>query len=318
MNHKQYHRIVLIVMLVGLVLGPFVINAIGPTSAGNEDLTPINLTLIEQIVITAAAFVVKPLYQIISLAIVILLWKRTDPDLAAIRRAMLAFFIGENACALNYLVFHEGSLLLEFIHTYGMVVCFGLVVYALMEAFDNRVFNFSQGEKKCVLLPLCGRCYKYSEVRCNLRYIFLMVVPVTAAIALVPLTASLGNKLYAGNVFGNAVVFGHPLLYQFLEVRLYPWASLPFFALSFLLLLLSKESGFGASKIFYAMGVGLLGFSLMRFFFYWGYQKNPLWADRWEEITEFLFIAVVFWIVLRVRAVSQQLEPKRGYSSAGS
>ena len=68
----------------------------------------------------------------------------------------------------------------------------------------------------------------------------------------------------------------------------------------------SRESRFEASKMFYAMGAGPLGFSLLRFFLYWGYQERPLWADAWEEITEFLFIALLFWVVLRIRAVGSE------------
>ena len=271
-----------------------------------EGISRTTFTLTEQTVITTAAFILKPLYQIISLIIVIMLWRRADSDLIALRRAMLAFFIGENACALNYLLFNERGLLMEFFHTYGMVVCFGFVFYAIMEAFDKRVFNFSNKEKKCVLLPLCGRCYKYNEIQCNLRLLFLFVIPATAVIAAIPLTAPLGSHFYMGKIFGSPIIFGHPVIYQIMEVRLYPLASLIFFALSFILLMNLKEAGFEGSKIFYAMGIGPLGFSLMRFFCYWGYQGNPLWADAWEEITEFIFIAFIFWITLRVRAVSQQ------------
>jgi rhodanese-related sulfurtransferase len=277
------------------------------TSWGESDgVSPVTFPITEQIVITAAAFVVKPLYQILSIIILIMLWKRADPDFTALRWAVLSFFIGENACALNYLFFNERSLLMEFFHTYGMLVCFGLVVYALMEAFDNRVFHFSEEDKKCALLPQCGRCYKYNSARCNLRMLFLFGIPATAVIAAIPLTAQLGSHFFMGNVFGNPVIFGHPVMYQVLEARLYPLASLFFFTVSFIYLLMLGENGFKPAKIFSAMGMGPLGFSLLRFLFYWGYQQNPLWADAWEEITEFLFLAAIFWIMLRVRAVSRQ------------
>ena len=153
---------------------------------------------VEQAIITVAAFVLKPLYQVISLLIVILLWKRTDPDLAALRRAMVAFLIGENACALNYLIFHERSLLMEFLHSYGMALCFGLVVYAVLEAFDRRILHYSDLEKKCALLPLCGRCYKYSGAACNLRLLFLLIIPATAVVAAIPLTAPVGSHFFSG------------------------------------------------------------------------------------------------------------------------
>ena len=118
----------------------------------------------------------------------------------------------------------------------------------------------------------------------------------------IPLSASLGSRFSEANIFGSTVIFGHPVIYQFLEVRIYPVLSLFLFAAALIALLRLKENGFAASKIYFAMGMGPLGFSLLRFVFYWGYQDNPLWADAWEEITEFLFIAVLLWVALRVRA----------------
>ncbi len=262
-------------------------------------------TLTEQISIFTAAFILKPLYQIISLLVVIMLWRRSDSDLAALRRAMLAFFIGENACALNYIFFNGQNLLMEFFHMYGMLVCFGLASYALMAFFDARVFNFSNKDKRCALLPLCAQCYKYNDIRCNLRLLFLFVIPATAVLAAMPLTAPIGSHFYIGKVFNSSVIFGHPVIYQVLEARFYPLAALVFFVVSFFTLLFQREAGFEGSKIFYAIGLGPLGFSLMRFLCYWGYKENPLWADVWEEITEFLFIAFVLWITLRVRAAQR-------------
>ena len=114
----------------------------------------------------------------------------------------------------------------------------------------------------------------------------------------VPLTAPLGNHFYSGRVLGNLAVFGQPVAYQLLETRFYPVVAMLFFILSFYYLAKLGEDGFEPSKIFYAMGIGPLGFSLLRFFFYWGYQQNPLWADAWEELTEFLFVAVFFGIMV--------------------
>jgi hypothetical protein len=304
MNNKRFDWIVPSFIVAGLVLPLLTIYHVKAPANETEAAARVVLSLFEQIVITASAAIVKPLYQLLSLLIVILLWKRTDTDLVAIRRAVLAFFIGENACAINYLFFHESSLLMELLHNYGMVLCFGLVVYSVMEAFDKRFFHFSERNKKCALLPLCGRCYKYGSRSCNLRLLFLIVIPATGVLAAIPLTGLLGAPLYAGKVFGSSVIFGHPFLYQVLDIRIYPLASLIPIAVSFILLLMQAENGFHFAKIFFAMGIGLLGFSLMRFFFFWGYQNNPLWADAWEEITELLFIALIFWIVLRIRVVS--------------
>ncbi len=272
------------------------------TPSGDANGVPrLKFTLFEQALICVAAYAVKPLYEVLSLTLIIMLWKSKEADLIPLRRAMIAFFLGENACAVNYLFFNEQSMLLEFLHIYGMLVCFGLASYAFMEAMDIRVFHITDKEKRCAILPLCKMCYKHYAISCNLRLLFLFTVPAMAVIACVPLSARLGSYFYVGNVFGTDVVFGHHLFQQILEVRLSPMVSLIFFAISFFMFIKNKEDGLEGAKVFLAAGLGPLGFSLMRFVAFWAFAYNPLWAEAWEEITEFIFIAFAFWIVLRTR-----------------
>lgn len=261
----------------------------------------------DQAVIVLAAFIVKPAYQIIAIVILVLLWKRRDRDLAALKGAMLAFLIGENACAANYLFFHDQSLLMEYFHMYGMVICFGLVVYACVEAADRRAFHFSDRDRPCALLRQCGQCYKYNDAGCTLRSFLLVLIPACAVVAAIPLSGSLAYRFQEGAVFGTLSVFGQPIAYQYLEARFFPLFSLVFFGAAWSELARRKESGFGASQAWFAMGAGLLGFSLLRFFFYWGYQDQPLRADVWEEVTEFLFIILALWITMRARKTSGTL-----------
>ena len=272
------------------------------TPRGDVNAVPrLTFTIFEQAIICVAAFALKPLYEIMSLLVVIMLWKSKEADLVPLRRAMIAFFMGENCCAINFLFFNEESILFEFLHIYGMLVCFGLVTYALMKAMDIRVFHFTEAEKKCALLPLCKRCYKYQVVSCNLRLLFLFAIPATAVVACMPLVADMNSYFFVGKVFGNDVGFAHSMYQQILEVRLFPLASLVFLGISFIILLRYKEKGIEGSKIFFAMSIGPLGFSMLRFFLFWAYSQNPLWAEAWEEITEFLLVSFVLWIIIRVR-----------------
>ncbi|MCP4695109.1 MAG: rhodanese-like domain-containing protein [Desulfobacterales bacterium] len=274
------------------------------TPLGEMDAAPqLQFTLLEQITVCVAAFGLKPLYTIFSLSLA-LVWlrKKKEADLVALRRSMLAFFFGENACAVNFLFFNEQSLLAEYLHDYGMLVCFSFAMYALMKAMDARIIKFTDPKAKCALLPHCEKCYKYQDIGCQMRELFLFAIPATAIIALMPLTAEIGGYFHVGDVFGDNVVFGHTALQQYIEVRLCPLAALLFFAASFIILFRREEKGIGASKVYYAAGLGALGFSLMRLLTYWGYSANPIWADSWEEITEFLFIVSVLWIILRRRA----------------
>ncbi len=276
------------------------------TPGGERDAVPrIRYSPFEQLLICAAAFGIKPLYELVSLVLVILLWRRSAPDLTALRRAMIAFFLGENACTVNFPFFSEQNLLLEYFHMYGMLICFGLAWYALAKAVDIRMIRFSEPDAKCALLPLCTSCYKYRKVSCNIRLVFLFVIPATALISLMPLTASIHSYFFIGKILFNDAVLGHSAAYQYLELRLWPLVALVLFAASFAVLFFQKEKGFEASKILFCAGLGPISFSLMRFLLFFGYARNPLWADAWEEITEFLFIAFAAWIVFRIRSVTR-------------
>ena len=76
----------------------------------------------EQAIAVLAYFMIKPSYTILSLLLVILLWRSSSPDLAALRWGLIFFFLGENACAVNYAFFQEQSYLLEYMHSLGMLL----------------------------------------------------------------------------------------------------------------------------------------------------------------------------------------------------
>ncbi len=94
-------------------------------------------------------------------------------------------------------------------------------------------------------------------------------------------------------------------------------AALVFFVLSFLVLLTRKEEGVAVSKNLFAVGLGPFSFSLMRFLCFWGYSRNPLWAEAWEEITEFLFVGLVLCILLQVRKATALATRARRRKSLG-
>ncbi len=307
MKIKSLTLILLILFLAGLLLPPlffgihFNSSVATPTAA-----TPFIIPLWEQAILFTAAFIIKPLYMTISLVIAFMLWRRTETELNAISRGMILFFLGELACAGNYLIFHDRSLLMEYWHNYGMVCSFAFFAYAFVEAFDKRLVHYSDEGKKCALLSQCGSCYKQRDMSCTMRIIFLYIIPALFVVAAMPLAAPIGNRFYTGLVFGQQVMFGHPLLNQMVEVRFIPAVAAFYLLLSFGTLLFLREKGFASAKILVALGLGPLLFSLMRFICFWGYGEHPLWADVWEEITEFLFIVILFRIALLVRSQSSK------------
>jgi hypothetical protein len=311
-NETKKYPWIWVLAIVGLVLPPVLYRLLGypEFSISPASLPMAEWTMLEQFVIVVAAFVIKPLYELITLGLIILLRKQTDVELVAVRRAMWAFLVGETLCAVNFIFYREENILLEFLHSYGMVVSFSLFFYGAMRFLDLRVLKFTAPEDKCALLGLCKDCYKYKETPCKLRRLFMFIVPATALIAFMPLTAKLGEYFVQSKVFGDIAVFGHEFSLQLYETRFLPLVALIFFLLSFLVLWLRKEKGMASAKVLYAMGLGPLLFGWFRFVIFWSYERNSLWADVWEELTEFLFIALVLWLVLQMPEVRRKLKKR--------
>ena len=125
-----------------------------------------------------------------------------------------------------------------------------------------------------------------------------MLIPALLLLCLLPISGELGSYFVVSEIFGDQVVFGHSLAQQVLETILFPGTASLFFIVSMFILLTKKEEGFRAAKISLAAGAGALGFSLMRFIIFWSFRYDPLWADIWEELTEFIFVACSLYIVL--------------------
>jgi len=267
----------------------------------------LEFNLFEQALISFAAFGIKPLYELISLGLILLLFKNRKTDAVALKWAMIAFFLGENACAVNFLFYDEQSILMEYLHMYGMMVSFGFASYAFMVMLDTRVIGFTDKNEKCVLIANCRQCFKYQSVSCNLRLMFLYLVPATVIIAGIPLSGDLGSYFYVGDVFGGDVLFGHFLYQQIIEYRICPLLSIVFLVISGFYLFKFREKGMAIAKIYFAAALGPLCFGLMRFIMFEAYDGNPLWAEVWEEITEFIFIGFILWMVWRWRGPEMQL-----------
>ena len=251
----------------------------------------------EQWAAVATGFGVKPLYMLLALALVIILRRSRAPDLAALRWAFIFFFAGEAFCAINYGVFGDDSYLSEYLHSFGMVLCFGFTTYALFEGLDRRLIHYSDAEKKCAGLALCRACIKYVEAPCGLKRCFLVAIPATAVLAFLPLTAAPRAGAYLTTILGTPYLYTHPVVYQLFELRVCPIIGIVFFACSFALLL-ARRDPVARAKPFFAAGAGFLGFGLFRLFLFAPFAEDQVWFAFWEELTELIFLAgaaAVLW-----------------------
>lgn len=271
-------------------------------SPDNIPVTQTSFSITEQLLICITAFGVKPLYELIAIIIVIKTWKDKDPGITALRYGLLAFFIGENCCALNYLLFNEGSFTLEHLHLYGMLLCFSFFMYSVLISLDQKILHYSLTDKPCRLQYFCKHCYKYSPVPCTITRIYKMFSVAMIVVTLLPVSTKLGSYFVAGDVFGSNVIFGHSIAQQLLETKIYPAFSILFFAASWSILYLEKEKGLKKAKIALSLGLGSIGFSFMRFIVFWGFDQNPIWANIWEETTELVFIFAVFYFLFIARS----------------
>jgi rhodanese-related sulfurtransferase len=244
-------------------------------------------------------FVVKPFYMLLSLVIVAILWRRRSPELVALRWGLIFFFIGEAFCAANYLAYEDRSFLFEYLHSFGMALCFGFVTYAAFEGMDRWLIRYSDLKETCAALPLCRKCIKYADVTCGLRRTFYVLIPATIVLAFMPLLAQPVISSYNTKILGTFYNYSHPAIYQIYEIRYLPVAAIAALTASLLVLLLKKTDPVSWSKMLFAVGMGALGFSLMRLFILAPYGDNQVWFVFWEEITELMFIAgagIVLWI----------------------
>jgi hypothetical protein len=231
-----------------------------------------------------------------------------------LRWGMIFFFLGENACAVNYFVFRESSYLAEYLHSFGMALSFGFTAYALLEGIDRRLIFFSDVRQRCAALALCGNCAKHAEVPCGLKRMFYVLIPALMVLAGMLPTADWRNTAYNTAVFGRLYNYAHLWIYQVFENWCCAAAACAMLGGSLLILLVKKKNAVAWAKIAFAAGVGPLGFGMLRMILGAAYDQNRVWFLCWEEATEWLFIAgicCVLWI-FRESLLSLNRKPARG------
>ena len=244
----------------------------------------------------------KPIYTVLSLGLIIVLWTSRSPDMAALRWAMVFFFIGENCCAVNYLAYEERSYWLEYLHGVGMLLFMGFAGYAVLDGLDRRMIVLSDARRRCAAIGLCGACIKHADVPCGLRRLFCLLLPLAMLFALLLPTAGWHGTVYVTRVFGYPYVYGHLFAFQMFENWYCGVAAIVLFAIALAVLLVRKQAGIETAKTFFAAGLGPLGFGFLRMLLGAAYDQHRVWYLFWEESTELALIAaacVVLWIFHR-------------------
>jgi rhodanese-related sulfurtransferase len=261
------------------------------TPAQPDELRPISA--LEQWLAVLTAFGVKPAYMLLSLVLIIVLWRSAGPDLASLRWGLIGFLGGEAFCAVNYLGCSGQSALMEYLHSYGMVLSFGFTAYAAFEGLDRRLLRYSDPDARCAGLSLCLKCIKYTTAPCGFQRMFLLLIPATLVMAFMPLCVRLKAVSYWTCILGTVFQCSHPLSSQWVEVRYCALAAVALIAAAWAVLLAKGVLGIPLSKVLFAAGLGPLGFGMLRMVLFTAYADNQVWLNVWEEVTELLFIAGV-------------------------
>jgi hypothetical protein len=282
---------ILLAGMIPLVAG-FVLTANDPLlAATKQGDVPYRLSpFFEQSVAVFSGFFVKPVYMILALILILFLGKSKAGELKILRWGLISFLAGEAFCSVNYIFFHEESAFFEYLHSFGMVIGFSFIFLALIQGLDKRVLKFSDPQENCALLGLCNGCSKYTDSACRLRQLFQFLLPALFVTSIIPLTAKTISVSYNTTIWGTVYNYSHAVIHQFYEIRFCPWAAGLFFIVSFLFLLIRKERGIQTAKIFFAIGLGHLIFSLLRMILLDGFHLNMVWFIFWEETTELIFI----------------------------
>ena len=286
------------------------IGAVGPgrgkfetwrTADGQIEQLPFhNAASLEQFLAVASGYGFKITYSLLSLILVIVLWRSKAADLAAMRWAMIFFFIGENCCALNYVIYADTSYFFELLHNYGMLLCFAFATYSIIEAVDNRLIHVSDANENCGALRLCGRCIKHVDVPCGLRRASYLVIIALMIVTGMLLTADIHDVSYNVEIYGAIYNYSNPLVHQLYEIVYCPLAALVMFAVS--LVLLGRGGDLKPAKIAFAGGCGAMGFGTLRMILAGAYSDRMVYFIFWEEATELLFVlgvCCVLWIFRR-------------------
>jgi len=246
----------------------------------------------EQAVAVLAFFGVKLVYSTLAAILIVLLWRETAADLAALRRSMGAFFVGEGFCAVNVLVFGDHSLLLEHLHSAGMVASLALFFYALLDGVDARVIHFSD-DARCAATSLCGACIKHAPVSCGLRRVFLVSIPLLALTAALPLFSAFRATAYVTRIFGFQYGYRHPIVHQVYELRYLPAVAITLLAVCCGLLLLFERRQVPRSKVLLSVALGATAFSYFRLLLVAAFVDDQVWFAAWEETSELMFVCLI-------------------------
>ncbi len=269
-----------------------------PKTIESESTSVKEISTWAQFLIILSAFVIKPIHMVLSLLLIILLRKAKEKEWKTIRWGLILFLFGETACALNYLGASHASLALDLLHDLGMIGIGAFCTWGVFQFLDHRIVHFSREKKRCALQGVCGHCHKFSDVSCGMIRLSYFILLAAVVLAIIPFSKELESYDLVFLVFSSEVGYYYSIPLKIAQFRIYPAIAIILFLVAFIQLWKNKGTGILQEACFFA-GVGILTFTLTRFFLNETFHDAPFWADFWEETTELITVAgigVVLWV----------------------
>lgn len=255
----------------------------------------------QQLATVVSGFGLKPAYMLITLLLILSLRGSGTKDKRLIFWGMIAFFAGETFCALNYLFFDGRNDLFDMLHGLGMVLMGAWISWGIAVFWDERILQFTPLKGKCTFHRLCGACWKYKTAApCRMQQMFLLVTPVLALTSLIPWCIPLRSLYRISNVFDTPVLYSYSVELQMVDFRLYALLAVILFLAAWGITFKGVLSLKSAHIPFFT-GIGLMSFSIFRFFLLEAFRLSPAWMDFWEEATELFLILAVAWFLYLYR-----------------
>jgi len=262
------------------------------------------LSLIAQFIPILSGFVIKPSHMLISLMMILILWKSSNSgDLKILAWGLGLLLFGEVFCAVNFLFFNDGSWFSDYLHNYGMMLGFGFILYAMLDGLDKRVFGLSSPKKPCSMIALCEKCVKNAEVSCRLQNIYLWACVLLALIALIPLLVPVHANSYVTEIFGTLHQYSKDTIFQYYEFRVIPVYAAGCFLAAFIWQKTKPQEILPeGSRLFFSGGLGGLFFSIFRLLLGSAFEWQLHFSDFWEEATEFMLVGIVAYVLWQFRS----------------
>ena len=259
-------------ILLGSLL-PVLIYLIQYGGLGNSTTGTLQaVTPSEHLALRLSLFNIKPLYMFLCVALLIILWGRSSLPTRSLSWGITALLAGELICGGTFAAFRRELIVSEHIHSYGMMLEFTFIAFALLEFLDHRVAA--------------------NQSRIRLMFKFLAIIGISASF--LPLSVSTSQSGYHADIFGFPYTYIRFAFNQWVESRFLPIASVYFFTLAVITTRNLKQAGLpNSAKIFFSLGVGLLAFSMLRLSLGALFVEHLIWFEFWEETLQLILISTI-------------------------